>query len=179
MDILEFFISSHDVWYQTVDGIFPLKVGSPIIPIIIDRLEEFYPRAYEALRSCYAKSKANVPYFNFLIVRRFCKCNFGSLDHTRNDLCGSFFNVERVSCPLLGECPYENVICMPKADAHLSGAEMRVMGLVCEGKSNKDIANELCLSQNTVKRHVSSAYAKTRSRSRADFMRFAIDNDIF
>lgn len=176
---MEFFVSGGDIWYQTVEGMFPLRQGSPVVPIIIDKIKECYPDAYRALCECYARSRANVPYYQFLIARRFCKCNFSSLDHTRSDVRGGLFNIERVPCPLLGECEYEGVVCMPKMDSHLSGAEMRVMGLVCEGKSNVDIANELCLSDNTVKRHISSAYAKTHSSGRADFVRYAKDNDIF
>lgn len=179
MDVMEFFVSADEVFYQSENGLQPLCEGSPIVLQMLERIKELYPQAYKALCQCYEKSKLNKPYYNFLIVRRFCKCNFGNLDHTKRDVAGAILNIERVQCPLMGECVYEGVICMPKMDSRLSDAEKRVMKLVCDGRSNAEIAEELYLSPNTVKRHISSAYIKSRSRNRADFVKYAKDNNIF
>ena len=43
----------------------------------------------------------------------------------------------------------------------LNETEMDILRLVCEAKSRKEIATELCLSEGTVKRHVSEILAKT------------------
>lgn len=43
----------------------------------------------------------------------------------------------------------------------LSETELAILRLVCETKSRKEIACELCLSEGTVKRHVSEILAKT------------------
>lgn len=179
MDVMEFFVSADEVFYQSENGLQPLCEGSPIVIQMLERIKELYPQAYKALCQCYEKSKLNKSYYNFLIVRRFCKCNFGNLDHTKRDVSGAILNIERVPCPLMGECAYEGVICMPKMDSRLSDAEKRVMKLVCDGRSNAEIAEELYLSPNTVKRHISSAYIKSRSRNRADFVKYAKDNNIF
>ena len=179
MDVMEFFVSADEVWFQSENGLQPLTEGSPIVMQMLERIKELYPQAYKALCQCYEKSKPDKPYYNFLIVRRFCKCNFGNLDHTRRDVSGAILNIERVSCPLMGECQHEGIICMPKMDSRLSDAEKRVMKLVCDGRSNAEIAEELYLSPNTVKRHISSAYIKSHSRNRADFVKYAKDNDIF
>lgn len=175
---MEFVTSGEDVWYQTSGGIRPLREDSDIIPVIIDRIKDLYPRAYEKLSECYANSSLNVSYFNFLVVRRFCKCNFGALDHTKVDV-GETFNFERIPCPLRGECRYEGVICMPKLETCLSEAEKRVMRLVCEGKNNAEIAEELYLSPNTVKRHISASYIKSHTRNRAEFIKYSNDNNMF
>lgn len=177
--VTEFFVSGDEVWHQEMGEMKPLQVGSPAIPYMIDRIKELYPKAYKALCSCYERSRQNQPYFRFLIVRRFCKCNFGNLDHTRSDVGGELFNFERVPCPLLGECPYEGVICMPEMESKLSDGEKRVMKLLCEGRSNAEIAEELYISPNTVKRHISTAYSKTNTRNRAEFVKYAKDNGIF
>lgn len=179
MEVMEFFISGDEVFYQSENGLQSLVEGSPVVPLMIERIRELYPQAYRALCQCYEKSKANRPYFQFLIVRRFCKCNFGNLDHTKRDVTSGVFNIERVSCPLQGECAYEGIICMPKMDSRLSDAEKRVMKLVCDGRSNTEIAEALYLSPNTVKRHISSAYIKTNSRNRADFVKYAKDHNLF
>lgn len=175
---LEFFTSGDEVWWQDADGIHPLTESSPIIPIIIDRIKELYPKAFDALCECYAKQRGNVGYFRFLIARRFCKCNFGNLDHTKEDVNG-IFNFEKVACPLQGECPFEGRICMPEMTTSLSDAEKRVMKLVCEGRSNQEIAEDLFLSPNTVKRHISVSYLKTKTRNRAEFVRYSKDNNLF
>lgn len=179
MDGLEFYISADEVWYKDVEGMHVLRENSPAVDIIIDKIQELFPLAYEALCECYEKSRANNKYFKYLIARRFCKCNFGNLDFTRTDVSEGTFNLERIPCPLMGECKYECVICMPQMESFLSDAEKRVMKLVCDGKSNQEIADELYLSPNTVRRHISMSYFKTNTHNRAEFVSYAKDNSIF
>ena len=177
--VMELFVSGDEVWYEEGDAFQLLQEGSPMVTLITEKVREFYPQAYNALCKCYAKSSRNITYYHFLIARRFCKCNFGNLDHTKKDIDGDVFNLERVSCPLQGECPYEGVICMPTMESSLSEAEKRVMSLVCEGKSNSDIAEELYLSPNTVKRHISTSYIKTHTHNRAEFVKYASKHSLF
>lgn len=179
LGLVEFFVNGDEVWYQSEKGLLPLTEGSAVVGLMLERIKELFPQAYKALCQCYEKSRMNRSYFDFLVVRRFCKCNFGNLDHTKRDVSGAVFNIERVPCPLQGECAMEGVICMPKMDSRLSDAERRVMKLVCDGKANNEIADELYLSPNTVKRHISTAYIKTRTRCRADFIKYAKDNNLF
>ena len=89
------------------------------------------------------------------------------------------YNLERVPCPLQGECPYEHVICQPQMETRLSAAEERVMRLVVQGRCNAEIAEELFLSPNTVKRHIAHAFAKTGVSSRAEFCHYANENNLF
>lgn len=179
MEVMEFFVNGADVLYEKDGSVEVLTEGSQVVSDIIDKISELYPQAYKALCSYYKKSQIYQPHFRFLIARRFCKCNFGNLDHTRKDLDGFMFNFERVSCPMLDECPLEGIVCQPKMETVLSDGEKRVMKLVCDGKSNQEIADELYLSPNTVKRHISNAYLKTRKRNRAEFVKYANDNSIF
>lgn len=170
---VEFFSEGSDVWYHDKDGMHLLTQSSPSVSYLIDSISDLYPSAYNALCECYSKSRLNVPLFRYKVACRFCKCNFGSLDHTRKDIDDDAFNFERVSCPLHGECQYEGIICMPKMDTRLSDAERRVMKLVYDGLLNQEIAEKLSLSMNTVKRHVSNALLKTRTRNRVEFVKYA------
>lgn len=179
MEVIEFFVNGSDVLYEKDGSVEVLSEGSKEVTDIIDKIRGLYPQAYKALCSCYKKSQMNAPYYNYLIARRFCKCNFGNLDHTKADVEEGTYNFERVSCPLLGECPYEGIVCQPKMETSLSDAEKRVMKLVCDGKSNQEIADELYLSPNTVKRHISNVFVKTKMRNRAEFVKYANDNSIF
>jgi len=55
---------------------------------------------------------------------------------------------------------------VPKTEA-LSGQEQRVLALVVEGKTNKEIATALGLSDKTVKNYLSNAFAKLGISRRA------------
>jgi DNA-binding NarL/FixJ family response regulator len=65
------------------------------------------------------------------------------------------------------------------ADAHgLSPRELEVLRLVAGGKSNREIATELVISEHTVARHVQNIYAKLSLSSRAAATAFAFEHDL-
>jgi DNA-binding NarL/FixJ family response regulator len=53
-----------------------------------------------------------------------------------------------------------------------------VLRLVAAGKSNRQIAAELVISQHTVARHVQNIYAKLGLSSRAAATAFAFERDL-
>lgn len=177
--VVEFFTDEAEVWYKDANGVSRLEEGSQMVSDLLDDVVDLYPQAAKALEDCYRSSSFNIPYYKFLRARRFCKCNFGMLDHTSEDIDDGVYHFERIPCPLRGECPYDGVICMPKMDTKLSEAQKRVMNLVCEGRRNDEIAKELFISPNTVKRHISNSYVKVGARNRAEFVKKAKDNGIF
>ncbi len=64
-------------------------------------------------------------------------------------------------------------------DTHgLSRRELEVLRLVAAGKSNRDIAAELVISEHTVARHVQNIFAKLRLSSRAAATAFAFEHDL-
>ncbi|MBN2349516.1 MAG: response regulator transcription factor [Bacteroidales bacterium] len=64
----------------------------------------------------------------------------------------------------------------PEADnTHLdtlSNAELNILKLVSEGKSNQQIANELFISVHTVKKHVSNIFKKLNLNSRSEARKY-------
>jgi len=57
----------------------------------------------------------------------------------------------------------------PKIDlSKLSNQEEKVVKLISEGKSNKEIADELSVSHSTIKTHVNNIYAKLQIANRAE-----------
>jgi DNA-binding NarL/FixJ family response regulator len=50
----------------------------------------------------------------------------------------------------------------------LSDRERQISYLVARGMKNRDIATDLKISENTVKRHLQSIFSKTGSRDRLD-----------
>jgi DNA-binding NarL/FixJ family response regulator len=54
--------------------------------------------------------------------------------------------------------------------------ELEVLTLLAYGHTNGEIAEKLCISERTVESHRTSIMAKLEFKSRADLVRFAIDN---
>lgn len=171
---VEFYMFDDELWFIKDDENQALSEKDT------DVIRERYPEAYKALSKEYQKSAMNVPYYQFLIVRRFCKCNFGKLDATTYDIDNlGRFNFEKVECPLRGECKNEGIICCPKFNSKLSPAEERVMNLIYQGFTKEEVGDKLCLSPNTIKQHVRSAYCKLGVHDKSEFVKIAKDNNIF
>lgn len=181
MNGIEFYAFDSEVWYLTSDGRNERldETKSEVIAALIERMMECYPEAYRALEKRYYKSAMNVSYYRYLIVKRFCKCNFGNLDTHEVDCWNTSFKFEKVSCPLRGECQYEGVVCMPKFNTQLSTRELEVMHLVYDGYSNEEVAERLYLSPFTVKNHVKSVYAKLGIHEKSEFVQYANKNKVF
>lgn len=150
-----------------------------LIVEILERIENYYPSALKALNECYAKSSFNIPYYNYLRVRRFLKCNFGDLDTSDHDDEDGVFNFEKIHCPLRGECKFEGLICGPKFNTKLSQAELRVMELYYRNETIDRIADQLYLSGHTVRNHIKSAFRKLDLHSQAEFISYANRNHLF
>ena len=150
---------------------------------MLEKIRSRYPGAYSALETIYQSSSLNKQYFQYLLMRRFCKCNFCKLDTTEYDIedvdAEGKFNLEKVECPMRGECQYEGVICMPKFNSKLSAAELRVMEQLYRGKSEQDAAKALFLSPNTIHQHIKSVYVKLGIHRLADFIQYANNNNLF
>jgi DNA-binding NarL/FixJ family response regulator len=60
----------------------------------------------------------------------------------------------------------------------LTAREAEVLKLLAAGLANGEIANELFISEHTVKTHINHVFTKTRSRNRAQAIRYAHDHDL-
>jgi DNA-binding CsgD family transcriptional regulator/tetratricopeptide (TPR) repeat protein len=60
----------------------------------------------------------------------------------------------------------------------LTARELEVLRLVARGRSNRDIATSLVISERTVARHVQNIFAKLRVSSRASASVFAAEHDL-
>ena len=61
-------------------------------------------------------------------------------------------------------------------DVHLTQTELKVVQYVARGLANRDIAEELNVSQRTVESHVSNMLGKTGLHNRTELARWAIEN---
>ncbi|MDO5030876.1 MAG: response regulator transcription factor [Corynebacterium sp.] len=62
--------------------------------------------------------------------------------------------------------------------AQFTPREQEILGLVCQGLSNDEIARKLFVATTTVKTHVKSLLTKTGSRSRVDLVIWAAKNGL-
>lgn len=131
-----------------------LETDRYIIEKILVTIKDLYQEAFNALSELYTKNERNRLYFEYKIVHRFIRCNFGEydqysydIDHTGN------LKFEEVKCPLRGECLHEGVICKPQLNTVLTGREVEVLKLIGAGMQAIDIANTLSISTFTVNRH--------------------------
>ena len=128
-------------------------------------IRDLFPKAFAALSELYAKSERNREYFEYRIVHRFIRCNFGEYDALTYDISrGGIFNFEDVRCPLRGECLFEGVICKPSLQTVLSPREQEVAELLAEGLDAYEIGDELEISVNTVNNHLQHIKARLKVR---------------
>ena len=124
-------------------------------------IRDLYPAAFTALAELYSKSERNKDFFEFRIVHRFIRCNFGEYDALSYDINSvGELNMEDVRCPLRGECLFEGLICRSPMNTELSPRESEVAHLLAKGYSRQEVAYELEISIYTVTRHITNIKAR-------------------
>ena len=106
MNGIEFFQQGENVLYKTDDDDPKVMVKGDrwIVKLVMSLLKERYPKALACLEKEYEGLRGDVWNYEFRMVRRFVKCNFGRIDPIM-DLDGvGGIHFEYVSCPLRGEC---------------------------------------------------------------------------
>jgi ATP/maltotriose-dependent transcriptional regulator MalT len=79
----------------------------------------------------------------------------------------------------LGAAPDLARVSTPAGARHgLSERELEVLRLVAAGRSNREIASTLVISEHTVARHLQNVYAKLRVSSRAAATAFAFEHEL-
>ncbi len=84
----------------------------------------------------------------------------------------------RVAFERLGAAPDLARLATPTTGHGLSPRELEVLRLVAAGKSNREIAAALVISEHTVARHVQNIFAKLGLSSRAAATAFAFEHDL-
>jgi DNA-binding NarL/FixJ family response regulator len=82
----------------------------------------------------------------------------------------------------MSERPGRNTEAAPKIqvpfDVELTPTELKVVQFVAQGKANREIAEELNVSQRTIESHVSNMLGKTGLHNRTELARWAIENNM-
>lgn len=146
---------------------------------MMERLVTYYPEAWNRLKELYGRYANNRWHYEFLIVSRFIRCNFGEYDYQTMDIdeCGRL-RFEGVRCPIRCECPHRGVICSPKFNNRLSAREKEVLALIVQHLDKETIGEALHISPHTVSNHVRHIYEKTGKRSEAELVEYWLYNNI-
>lgn len=151
----------------------------PIIAFFLERIKTFYPDAHNALLEAYSPLARSQWHFEFRMVSRFIRCNWGNFDRIEDiDAAGNWI-FEAVPCPMVGECKFYKVICQPRFESNLLPGEFRVMKLYFEGLSTEKVADRLCLSPHTARNHRKNALARLGLHSLSEFVDFAHRTNLF
>jgi DNA-binding NarL/FixJ family response regulator len=67
----------------------------------------------------------------------------------------------------------------PRSHIHLTRRELDVLGLLVQGKSNKDISVIMHISEKTVKNHLTSIFRKLAVRDRTQAVLYALRSQLF
>lgn len=178
---IEFYSYENELWYREPSGKTErlTERHHEIISSVLERIEHFYPKAYVALGKEYERCLPNLSLYRFRMVQRFCRCNFGNIDNVADIDSYGRFHLERVPCPLRGECRMEGIICSPEFNSRLSESELRVLKLWYQGFTKEEIAEDLYLSIHTVNNHIRNAFARLGLHEKAEFFRYAESNNLF
>ena len=176
-------------FYTTPEGDVMIREGNTLkvlteaertfITEFLHNIMEFYPKAFKALCAEYVTSKLNRNYYEFLIVRRFIKCNFGEYDNKLDITETGTYNFEFVGCPLRGECKYDRCICQPVFNSTLSSRELEVMKMIYQRYTVEEISEKLFISIETVKNHRKNSLRRLNLKSTTDFVDYAHRNNLF
>lgn len=63
-------------------------------------------------------------------------------------------------------------------DVELTPTELKVVQFVARGMANREIADQLSVSQRTIESHVSNMLGKTGLHNRTELARWAIENNM-
>ena len=136
---------------------------------VAELIRNQYPEAYNALALEYRASMPNKPFFQFLIVHRFIRCNFGKFDGLTYDIEGNVLHIEDIACPLKwrNDCPLRGVVCKPKPFG-LTSRETEVAKLSSTGRTYDEISDELGISHSTIKNTIQKIKEKLHLASSKD-----------
>lgn len=150
-----------------------------LIQKMLSVINDRYPTAFKALAEIYSKSSMNRRYYEYRMVHRFCRCNFGEYEQQRLDIDhDGLFHFEEVKCPLRGtdDCAYCGIICRPQVNTTLTEREISVIRLIAGGMKTSQVAEQLHISIYTVIRHRSNIRAKLGIENTAQLINYYLTN---
>lgn len=149
-----------------------------IVDYILTESKTFYPEQFRSVREFYKKSSSNPRFYDWQCARRIINCCFGDNDYQADvDEFGNY-HFEHVKCPLIAECKYHHIICLPKFDSKLTPKEIEVMKLYFRHYKTAQIAEALYISIHTVRNHRKNVLRKLQLHSLQEYVDYVHSNNI-
>lgn len=156
-----------------------LLVGAVYIQIAIWLAEQFLPRGFEYLSASYVVSEIFILLVDSMLrtVDQLhlgeLEAAMGQLETARSELAAlqADMDAQRDAPQPFNSQELAARIEALEAEYSLTRREGEVLRLLVEGKSRNEAAVELCVSEETVKKHISSLYRKLDVHSRAELFR--------
>lgn len=172
MEKVEFFIIGAQTCIRR-DGI-----SKPLTPSdreeiewMLEHMKRCFPEAVERLKDWASESALNKFFYEYRIVDRFIRCNFGEADFLYSDVENGMFHFEEVKCPLRGICKDEKVICKPKFKVPLTREEGKAAVLYSKGLTAHEIAKMMKKSVKTVKNQLDNARKRLKLNGTRDLIK--------
>lgn len=178
MEKVEFFIIGGQTCIRRNGVSKPLTPSDrDAVEFMLERMQECFPAAMERLQGWAEDSKPNKRFFEYRMVDRFIRCNFGEADFLYSDVENGMFHFEEVKCPLRGICKDEGVICKPRFRMQVPKEEGKVAVLYSRGLTADEIAGVLRKSIKTVKNQLESVRKRLHLNRTRDLIKiFSIYN---
>ena len=158
MEAVEFFVIDGQTYIRRDGASNPLtQKDREEVEWILKRIRSCFPEAMERLESWAAESARYRRFYEYRMVDRFIRCNFGDADFLHSDIEDGIFHFEEVKCPLRGICKDENVVCKPKFRMPLPEEEGKAAILYSRGLSAHEIAVRMKKSVKTIKNQLENA----------------------
>lgn len=158
MEAVEFFIIDGQTCIRRNGVSKPLTPKDRVeIEWMLEQMQRCFPHAVSRLQEWAAESVANRRFFEYRMVDRFIRCNFGEADFLYSDIENGMFHFEEVRCPLRGICKDEGVVCKPKFCVQMPKEEGRAAVLYSKGLTANEIAKRLGKGVKTVKNQLENA----------------------
>ena len=174
---MEFYITPNGKVMVDEEGSEPTKeltqADRDLCRYLLEIIAVQYPEALEALSGLYSQSRPNAPYYDYLRVHRFIRCNFGKFDGLTYDVDGRVRHLEDVSCPIKCECPLHGIVCKPKPFG-LTNREAEIATLAVSGLTYKEISDKLGIAPSTIKNFLQKIKDKLKLSSTKDIAKLFV-----
>ncbi len=173
MEAVEFFVLGGQTCIRQ-RGVSKLLMPSDrdAVVFMLEQMMRCFPESCARLQEWAGDSMPNRVFFEYRMVDRFIRCNFGEADFLYSDVEDGIFHFEEVRCPLRGICKDENVVCKPKFRLPVSKEESRAAVLYSKGFTAHEIAKVLGKGVKTVKNQLCNAAKRLGLNRTRDLIKF-------
>ncbi len=110
-------------------------------------------------------------------IIEYARCLNGDLDKRADISADGIWIPEYWECGRRGICEDEGIVC--KTPGNLTKREMDIVRLIAQDLANKQIADHLGISIETVAKHIYNIEDKIQAASKCGIVKFAFENNIY